>query len=258
MVFAACLAGCSSSLQSGQTPDDLYYAPVALRAEPIARQQTDDGLQPPRAGGYQEAINRDDRYLRMKSRNRNRWGNMDDYAYWNDSRYDHSYDCGCRGFAPSFHPGIGTSYSIYNYGMGSDYGGYGNGFSYRNGYGYNSFYNGYGYPGQSYWGYNNYNPYGNYYGYNSPVYIISGQQGGQNPGRYTNPSNIPNSYSNHDYQNSNANKPLYNPPASNNYIRRENVDRPVRYFTPSGNSTGGRSGGFGSSNGGGSRPRAGR
>src|SRR5207253_2954482 len=35
----------------------------------------------------------DDNYLRMKAHNRYQWDAIDDYTYWNDSRYDFGYSC---------------------------------------------------------------------------------------------------------------------------------------------------------------------
>ena len=39
---------------------------------------------------YEEytAADQDNQYLKMKVRDRQRWSTIDDYAYWNDSRYD--------------------------------------------------------------------------------------------------------------------------------------------------------------------------
>ena len=76
--------GCSTAYQSDQTPDDVYYSPgrpmeerVNTRVEEEKKQQYDEYVS-----------NMDDRFLRMKVSNYNRWFMLDDYTYWNDSRYD--------------------------------------------------------------------------------------------------------------------------------------------------------------------------
>jgi hypothetical protein len=75
---------CSTAYKSDQTPDDVYYSPgrpmeerVNTRVEEEKKQQYDEYV-----------TNMDDRYLRMKVSNYNRWFMLDDYTYWNDSRYD--------------------------------------------------------------------------------------------------------------------------------------------------------------------------
>lgn len=78
------LSGCSTAYQSGQTPDDVYYSPgrdgVSKREEEKVKEQQER---------YEEYISsQDDRYLRMKVANRNRWAGIDDFDYWYDSRYD--------------------------------------------------------------------------------------------------------------------------------------------------------------------------
>ena len=80
------LSGCSTAYQSGQTPDDVYYSPGrdggSRREEEKVREQQER---------YEEyASSQDDRYLRMKVANRNRWSGIDDFDYWYDSRYDFS------------------------------------------------------------------------------------------------------------------------------------------------------------------------
>lgn len=83
-VFAALLlTSCSTAYKSAQTPDDVYYSPAREVAYVAKTTTTRDR--------YQENINsQDDRYLRMKVQNRDRWQGIDDYSYWNDSRYDYN------------------------------------------------------------------------------------------------------------------------------------------------------------------------
>ena len=77
-------SSCTTAFKSGQTPDDVYFSPgreaVALNEDRDQQKQREQ---------YQEYISSmDDRYLRMKIANRNRWSTLDDFGYWNDSRYD--------------------------------------------------------------------------------------------------------------------------------------------------------------------------
>ncbi|MCY7422759.1 MAG: hypothetical protein LH478_13575 [Chitinophagaceae bacterium] len=74
---------CSTAYKSAQTPDDVYYSPAKEIAYTAKATTTRDR--------YQENItSQDDRFLRMKIQNRDRWQNIDDYAYWYDSRYDYN------------------------------------------------------------------------------------------------------------------------------------------------------------------------
>ncbi|WP_026763815.1 hypothetical protein [Sediminibacterium salmoneum] len=85
LTLVTILSGCSTAYQSGQTPDDVYFSPG------------EDGETYAYASGknsddrYQEYVSTmDDRYLRMKVANRDRWGTIDNFSYWNDMRYDFS------------------------------------------------------------------------------------------------------------------------------------------------------------------------
>jgi alkanesulfonate monooxygenase SsuD/methylene tetrahydromethanopterin reductase-like flavin-dependent oxidoreductase (luciferase family) len=83
------LASCSTAFKAGQTPDDVYYSPG--REITSAKQEEKDQRQKEE---YQEYVSsQDDRYLRMKVANRNRWSSLDDFDYWHDSRYDF---CSCN------------------------------------------------------------------------------------------------------------------------------------------------------------------
>lgn len=83
-VFSALLfASCTTAYKSAQTPDDVYYSP-AKEVTYVAKTTTTRDR-------YQENItSQDDRYLRMKVQNRDRWQPIDDYSYWYDSRYDYN------------------------------------------------------------------------------------------------------------------------------------------------------------------------
>ena len=75
------VTGCSTAQKAASTPDDVYYSPA-----PETRVYAEDRYEA-------TAANNDDNYLRMKVNNRYQWAAIDDYSYWNDSRYDFGYSC---------------------------------------------------------------------------------------------------------------------------------------------------------------------
>ena len=81
-VLTIVMSSCSVAYKASSTPDDVYYSPApALKT----------GGQVKDEDAY--TSNADDNYLRMKVRNRYQWNGLDDYDYWNDSRYDFGYSC---------------------------------------------------------------------------------------------------------------------------------------------------------------------
>jgi len=242
-------SSCSSVYRTAQTPDDIYYTPATTQSfKKMEARKENYG-----SDNYQTIINKDDKYLRMKAANRNRWEAIDDYSYWNDSRYDYSTSS----------PYLSLTYGSPYYGYGNYYGN-----SYSGYYG-SSYYS---YPQYSnYWGYNNYNSNGYGYGcsgWNNPVYYIAAYQNGYTNTKYTNGSNV-SAYKN--TQNNNNNSNYISP--NNTKITRYNttqapynadqtkttvIERPARTYTPSNSSSGGTSGGYNSSGSSSSRPRSGR
>lgn len=132
---------------------------------------------------YQDYQNyQDDRYLRLKVANRNRWSTIDDWGYWNDPRFNNAFYPSYMGwnswytgyygaswyypFGSSFTLGWGgyNPYTSFGYGMGWGYNDFGyGGFGY-DGFGFGGFgYGGFGYGG---FGYGGWNPY--YAGYWNP------------------------------------------------------------------------------------------
>ena len=78
------LSSCSTAFKAGQTPDDVYFSPGrdggSAKDEEVKKKQTEEYMD------YVSSL--DDRYLHMKVANRYRWGALDNYSYWYDSRYD--------------------------------------------------------------------------------------------------------------------------------------------------------------------------
>ncbi|MDQ6814375.1 MAG: hypothetical protein M3040_11600 [Bacteroidota bacterium] len=86
-LMAAAITSCSSAYKASQTPDDVYYSPARAGAE---KQNVQKDRNRNRYEDY--AASEDDQYLRMKVRGRERWSGIDDYTYWNDSRFAPSYN----------------------------------------------------------------------------------------------------------------------------------------------------------------------
>ena len=84
----AAFSSCSTAYKTGQTPDDVYYSP-GREAEAYVNVDNNDEQRYRGEDRYRnnDYINPDDRWLRMRVRNRSRWSAFDDYAY-NDWRYN--------------------------------------------------------------------------------------------------------------------------------------------------------------------------
>ena len=178
-LVSICILGTScTSLQQSTAiaSDDLYATPnqstVAIGSIKSDRQLAQDVIEGEDA--YQEYENyQDDRYLRLKVANRDRWSSIDDFGYWNDPRYNNAYYPSYLGwnswytgyYGASWYNPFGNSFSM---GWGG-YSPYMNSY-YSLGWGFNDFgYGGFGYGGfGGYGGWNPYyagywNPYGSYY-----------------------------------------------------------------------------------------------
>lgn len=89
---------CTTAYKSGQTPDDVYFS-TAKQKEEYVRVEKDDDRQ--YKGSKDDYAYDDDRYLRMKVRNRDRWAYLDDYyrdpyAYTYNRRYYYNEMCCCN------------------------------------------------------------------------------------------------------------------------------------------------------------------
>ena len=225
------LSGCSTSFKAGQTPDDVYYSP----GREIASAK-DEEVQKKDNQQYQEYVSSmDDRYLRMKVANRYRWGIIDNYDYWYDSRYDFS----------SYYYNAYNPYSTWNPCWNKGYYGYGNTGYYYGNIGWN-------------------NPYYTVISYTTPTKQTGGYTAGSNITAYKNKI-----YNNANYGYKDPKTGAFVPSSNNNsfgnllkrvftgsadYNTSSSFDRPVRtYTTPSTTSTpapatsssaGGTSGGY--------------
>ncbi len=239
LISTGLLSGCSTMYKSGQTPDDVYYSPgrdgLTAKEEEVQKEEQ---------ARYEEYISsQEDRYLRMKVANRSRWNSLDDFNYWNDSRFD---------FCQSY-------YGRYN--------------SWNNLYAWNPYY----YSMNPAWNYgmgyySGWRP-GMGWGWSSPIYTVIGYSNPKVYSGYTSGSNIT-AYKNRTYNNANLGyrdaktgqwvnngsqnsfgnlvKRVFSSSPNNNQGNTNNSwDRPVRTFDNSSNSSsstsssaGGNSGGF--------------
>lgn len=79
-VLIAALSSCTTAYKTGQTPDDVYFSKSRQPDEYVRVDEEDDQYY-----RYDDEYY-DDRYLRMKVRNRNRWSDLDDW-YYNERRF---------------------------------------------------------------------------------------------------------------------------------------------------------------------------
>jgi len=84
-IFTSVLVSCNTAYKTGQTPDDVYYSPQRPQDEYV---RVDDR----RSGKYySEDEYYDDRYLRMKVRNRYRWNELQDWYYFDRYSFGYNY-----------------------------------------------------------------------------------------------------------------------------------------------------------------------
>src|SRR5688572_584399 len=83
---AAVLSSCTTAYKTGQTPDDVYYSPARPEEEYVKVEKQED-----RQYRYDDEYY-DDRYLRMKVRDRSRWSDLDDWYYYGKRSSYYSYN----------------------------------------------------------------------------------------------------------------------------------------------------------------------
>lgn len=187
MVFSFMLTSCTSLQQSTTVvvTDDLYDLPSNKISKKVEENSTLAAINSEE--NYQQYENyQDDRYLRLKVANRNRWSMIDDWGYWNDPRYNNSFYPSYLGWNSWYTGYYGNSWFQPFGGFGMGWGGY-NPFMSSFGYGmwgYDNFgfggFGGFGYGGYGgfggfggfgnfgwnpYFGSGFWNPYASYYGY---------------------------------------------------------------------------------------------
>jgi len=196
------LTSCSTAYKTSQTPDDVYYSP----AKKVVAEDR-----------YDSYASSDDNYLHMKVKDYDKWNTLDDYDYWNDSRY----------YSNNYYSPYTSSLSL-SVGLGFGYS-----------YPYYSLYNPYWYNPWNSW----YSPYYTVVYYKSPAVYYKPVRNNINSSSYTNRNynnyNMPLKNSNRSSMyingNSNANKrtdTYYNPNQNSN-------STPARTFNSSSMSSGG-------------------
>jgi len=81
----AAFTSCTTAYKTGQTPDDVYFSPARPQDEYVQTEKEDD-----RQYSYSDEYY-DDRYLRMKVRNRYRWNDLNDWYYYERYGFGHNY-----------------------------------------------------------------------------------------------------------------------------------------------------------------------
>jgi hypothetical protein len=84
-ISAALFTSCTSAYKTGQTPDDVYFSPDRPKEEYVRTNNNNDERNYQGSDDYY-----DDRYLRMKVRNRVVWSDLDEWYFYN-RRYSYSY-----------------------------------------------------------------------------------------------------------------------------------------------------------------------
>lgn len=149
--FIVLLTSCTTAYKSGQTPDDVYFSPARPHDEYVRTEKSQDRY------SYDEQSD-DDRYLRMKVRNRRTWSDLD-YYYSDPYAFNYNNHNRFNSYGSLYYNTPWNNYYSWNY--------------YYNPY--NNYYN----PYNNYYSYNNYNPYG------SKVIIVN-----QRPPVYNRPRNF--------------------------------------------------------------------
>jgi hypothetical protein len=82
---AAAFSSCTTAYKTGQTPDDVYFSPARPEEEYVRVDKDED-----REYRYDDDYY-DDRYLRMKVRNRDRWSDLDEWYYYGKTSNYYGY-----------------------------------------------------------------------------------------------------------------------------------------------------------------------
>ena len=87
------LTSCSTVYKTGQTPDDVYFSPTPPKEEYTKQEEKEEVREERRQEDEYNAYT-EDRYIRMKVRDRERWSKLDDY-YRDPYAYTYS-GCYCN------------------------------------------------------------------------------------------------------------------------------------------------------------------
>lgn len=114
LVSVVLLASCTTVYRTGQTPDDVYFSPARLEDEYLVQQRQETRRYRTVEEDYE------DRYLRMRVRDRNRWDELNNwYAYERWTLGFNSY------FTPAFNPFVSWNHYYNPYYFNTPYYGWG-------------------------------------------------------------------------------------------------------------------------------------
>ena len=237
---------CTSLQQStAVATDDLYYTPnkKVVSAERLAAIEKEENGMAPEEEDQEYQNYQDDRFLRLKVANRNRWSAIDDFGYWNNPRFNMGFGLGWGGGFGGWGGWGGWGFDPF---WGGGFGGWGGGFGGWGGW--NPYFAGY---------WNPYMPI--YYG---GVFVNNGGRPFQSPSAVrSSPSSINAYRNNRGYNNTNNSvntttgntRYTSNPTLNSNFgnlMKRvvtnnsntnyaNSYDRPARYFSNNNNYNGG-------------------
>ncbi len=101
---AAAFSSCTTAYKTTQTPDDVYFSPTRPEADEYVQVEKRDDRSYRGSEDYYE-----DRFLRMRMQDRNRWSALDDY-YFNNTYAYNSY-----GYYNNFHSPWNNYYTWNNF-----------------------------------------------------------------------------------------------------------------------------------------------
>lgn len=209
--------GCTSAYRIGQTPDDVYFSPAKYAATSEEKEQKIKKQEREEYTSWVE--DRNDAFLRMRIQNRNRWNSLDDFSYWNDSRFFNNCNCNC----------YTNNWSKF---------GNWNNVNFNTGWNncFSNSWNTWGWNNGNIWGWNNMRP---GWGWNNPVWVLSNYKNPA-PGGYTAGSNL-SAFRNRNFSNNNYTMNLKtNQPYNNNNNNNSNLGGLLkRVFSSSGNNSNG-------------------
>ena len=129
LVTLSCIGTSCTSLQQTTVAatDDLYFTPNNTNTTAEVKNNTQnnqtEGANQTEYQDYQSYP--DDRYLRLKVSNRNRWDGIDDFGYWNDPRFNYASYPSYLGWNSWYNGLYGNSwFNPFGINMGFGWGGY--------------------------------------------------------------------------------------------------------------------------------------
>lgn len=89
LAIVLAVSSCTTAYKTGQTPDDLYYSAAKPQTEDDRTEERENSRDYTYSDEYY-----DDRYLRMKVRNRYQWNDLNDWYYYDRYSFGYNYAWG--------------------------------------------------------------------------------------------------------------------------------------------------------------------